>query len=63
VKEDWWVSLSEIGTALNKIDPGFDPRTYGYRTLSQVFKAYPKKFEIKYEDETGPSIVWVRMVQ
>ena len=62
VKEDWWVSLSEIGTALNKIDPGFDPRTYGYRTLSQIFKAYPKKFEIKYEDETGPSVVWVRMV-
>ncbi|MCI0497029.1 MAG: NYN domain-containing protein [Thermoplasmata archaeon] len=62
LKEDLWVDLSELGSALSKIDPGFDPRTYGHRTLSHLFKAYPKLFEMRYEEEVGHSKVWVRLL-
>ena len=32
--DDGWARLSEVGTALRRIDPGFDPRSYGSRQLA-----------------------------
>ena len=61
VQEDGWVNLGPLGAALRKIDPGFDPRTYGYKQLSKLIKAYPDLFEVKYKDETGQTTVYVRL--
>ena len=36
--DDGWTRLSEVGTALRRIDPGFDPRSFGHRQLSQLIK-------------------------
>lgn len=58
--DDGWTSLSEVGTALRRIDPGFDPRTYGYRQLSLLIKAYKSYFEMK--KHTDKNLVQVRMV-
>jgi len=36
------VYIAHIGTTLRKIDPSFDPRTYGYKTLTQLFASIDK---------------------
>jgi hypothetical protein len=45
--DDGWTRLSEVGTALRRIDPGFDPRTFGHRQLSQLIKGHGKEFEMR----------------
>ncbi len=45
--DDGWTRLSEIGTALRRIDPGFDPRTYGHRQVSQMIKNNSQEFEMR----------------
>ena len=40
VEEGGWASLSTIGFYLRQLDPGFDPRTYGHKQLSQLIKSY-----------------------
>lgn len=45
--DDGWTRLSEVGTALRRIDPGFDPRSYGHRQLSQLVKGYGQHFEMR----------------
>jgi uncharacterized LabA/DUF88 family protein len=31
--------IAKVGLTLRKIDPSFDPRTYGFRTLTQLFES------------------------
>jgi len=61
VQEDGWASLGQMGKALLQLDPGFDPRTFGYKQLSQLIKAHPNDFELKHLDENTPSNVFVRL--
>ncbi len=46
VQENGWATLSSLGSALRQLDPGFDPRTYGYSQLGKLLRAYPHLFEI-----------------
>lgn len=43
------VYVSTIGTSLRKIDPSFDPRTYGYKTLTKLLENSLKYEVIKKE--------------
>ena len=61
VQEDGWANLATMGFYLHQLDPGFDPRTYGYKQLSQLIKAYPELLELKYPDENGPTTVYVKI--
>lgn len=45
--EEGWAQLGAVGSYLNKLRSDFDPRLYGHRKLSDLFKAYPKWFEFK----------------
>jgi len=45
--DDGWTRLSEVGTALRRIDPGFDPRSYGHRQLSQLIKGHGSQVEMR----------------
>jgi uncharacterized LabA/DUF88 family protein len=36
--EEGGTYIAKIGLALRKIDPSFDPRTYGFKTLTQLFE-------------------------
>jgi len=60
-QEDGWANLATIGFYLRQLDPGFDPRTYGYKQLSQLIKTFPKLFDVKFQDETGQNVVYVRI--
>ena len=50
--EGGWAALASVGTYLTKLRPDFDPRLYGHKKLSGLFKKHPKLFEI--EERTPP---------
>ena len=60
-EEDGWADLSIMGGYLRQLDPGFDPRTFGYRQLSQLIKSYSQLFELRYQELEGRTDVFVRM--
>jgi uncharacterized LabA/DUF88 family protein len=41
--------IAKVGSSLRKIDPSFDPRTYGFKTLTQLFKSIKKYTNVKNE--------------
>lgn len=44
--DDGWASLASVGALLNKKQPDFDPRNYGFPKLSSLIKSLKKYFEI-----------------
>ncbi|KAH2909188.1 hypothetical protein KXW25_004275 [Aspergillus fumigatus] len=45
--DDGWARLSDVGSLLTTMFPDFDPRTYGYRKLSDLMTA-SSRFEISH---------------
>jgi len=39
--EDGWAYLGALGANITKLRPKFDPRTHGYKKLSDLIKGYP----------------------
>jgi uncharacterized protein (TIGR00288 family) len=62
VQDDGWAHLGALGSSLRKLDPGFDPRTYGHKLLSQLVQAYPNFFEIqKRKSKSGNADIYLRL--
>ena len=62
VHEDGWANLGEIGFYLRQLDPGFDPRTYGFKQLSQLIKSQQALFEVQSRgDEAGGAAIYIRL--
>ena len=55
VKDEEWVHLGELGGVLHKLDPAFDPRTYGHKQLQSLIKDYPDTFSLKRDDSKPPN--------
>lgn len=53
--EDCWAHLGALGANISKLRPEFDPRTHGYKKLSDLIKDYPHAFEIQARGATGGS--------
>jgi Fe-S-cluster formation regulator IscX/YfhJ len=53
VQENGWAALSTLGNALYQLDPGFDPRTYGYKQLSKMITNLKNRFEVKTSESGG----------
>ncbi len=60
IQEDGWANLATMGIYLHQLDPGFDPRTYGFKQLSQLIKSYTKLFELRFQDESGTTTMYVK---
>lgn len=58
--EDGSAYLAKIGFYLRQLDPGFDPRTYGYKQLSQLMKSFADVFEVKFLEETDTTKVFLK---
>lgn len=59
--DDDWASLSALGNHLNRTDPSFDSRNYGFGKLSELVKAQPF---VETKTVTGPAgrgQLWVRL--
>ncbi|MGB8953109.1 MAG: NYN domain-containing protein [Candidatus Aminicenantales bacterium] len=61
IQEDGWANLSTMGFYLHQLDPGFDPRTYGYKQLSQLVKTYGNLFEMRLQNEAGATSISVKL--
>ncbi|MEJ8866073.1 NYN domain-containing protein [Pseudomonas jessenii] len=60
--EDGWANLGALGTNISKLRPEFDPRTHGYKKLSELIKGYPDTFELQSRGPSGvgSSILYAR---
>ncbi len=47
--EEEEIHIAKIGASLRKIDPSFDPRSYGYRNLTELFRSLRKYTVIRNE--------------
>jgi len=61
VQEDGWARLDHMGNALYQLDPGFDPRTYGQRQLSKLVKSLKDQFEIRTQEISGATLLFVKI--
>ncbi len=55
------VSLSLIGQALRRLDPGFDPRSYGHASLSSLVSALKDQLETRREEKGNTVMVRFRV--
>ncbi|HOV12757.1 MAG TPA: NYN domain-containing protein [Spirochaetota bacterium] len=51
-QESEWKNLSSIAHNLKKLDPSFDPKSYGFSKLSKLILKYDKHFELKWDNKT-----------
>jgi uncharacterized protein (TIGR00288 family) len=56
-----WASLSAVGNHLNRTDPSFDPRNYGFGKLSDLVKAQPFVETKTVTGSGGRGQLWVRV--
>lgn len=47
--EEEEIHIAKIGASLRKIDPSFDPRSYGYRNLTELFRSLDKYVVVRNE--------------
>jgi hypothetical protein len=60
--EDAWAFLGAIGSHLRQLDPGFDARSYGFKQLSQLFRANDSHFELREEGtKEGATLIYIRL--
>lgn len=55
--EDGWAHLGALGANITKLRPEFDPRTHGYKKLSDLIKGYPHAFELQARGTSGGTAV------
>lgn len=58
--EEESASLSKIGQALRRLDPGFDPRSFGHASLSSLINALKDQLEITREEKGNTVMVRFR---
>lgn len=56
-----WASLSALGNHLNRTDPSFDARSYGFGKLSDLVKAQPFIESKTVTAPGGRGQLWVRL--
>jgi len=59
-KDDGLARLDELGQVLRRLDPSFDPRTYGEPRLVDLIRALPDTFSIERPKDAGPGELYVR---
>lgn len=61
-QDDGWAHLGTVGSFLRQLDPGFDPRTYGYKLLSQLVQAHSEFIEMqKRASKSGGEVIYIRL--
>jgi hypothetical protein len=61
VTNDGWVNLGVFGNTLRRLDPAFDPRSYGYERLSVMLNKYSNMIEQRRDEERFPPVVYVKL--
>jgi hypothetical protein len=53
VDDEGWAQVGTFGSYLNKLQPDFDPRLYGYRKLSELVRARTDLFQTEERRSAG----------
>ena len=59
--DDDWSALGSLGSHLNRTDPSFDSRTYGFAKLSDLVKGQPFLETKTVKTPSGQGQLWVRL--
>jgi uncharacterized protein (TIGR00288 family) len=59
--DDDWVSLGSLGNHLNRTDPSFDARSYGFAKLGDLVKGQPFIETKTVTGSSGRGQLWVRL--
>lgn len=59
--DDDWSPLGTLGSHLNRTDPSFDPRTFGFAKLSNLVKDQPFLETKTVQNSAGRGELWVRL--
>jgi uncharacterized protein (TIGR00288 family) len=59
--DDDWAPLGSLGNHLNRTDPSFDARSYGFAKLSDLVKAQPFVETKTVTGSSGRGQLWVRL--
>lgn len=51
--ENGWARLADFGSYLTKLQPGFEPRTFGFKKLSELIRAKPDIFKLDEKQVAG----------
>ena len=63
VQDDGWACLGPLGQYMQQLDPSFDSRTYGYKQLSHLIRAYPTVFRVRtVRRKQGTSVMYVKLL-
>ena len=60
-QDDEWAFLGTVGDQVRKLDPAFDPRSYGHRKLAQLVRSRPELFAMLESEKGGASHIFVQM--
>ncbi|MGB2814983.1 MAG: NYN domain-containing protein [Dehalococcoidales bacterium] len=60
-KEEEWVHLASMGSALRQLDSAFDSRTYKHPKLQSLIKDYPGTFALKLDRSKKPPVLYVAL--
>ena len=55
--DDGFVNVSAAGTYIKRVKPEFTPYAYGFSKLSELIKAFPKKYEVHKSKASGKGAV------
>lgn len=63
--DDGWAHLGPVGSYLTKVRPDFDTRLYGFKKLSDLFRAHPARYELRVvaTEGSGSKLIHVRLVK
>lgn len=62
-KDDGWAKLSNVGSYINKNNPSFDPRNYGYEKLGKLIRNlnYIRIEEREFNDDSNNVHIYIRI--
>src|SRR5436190_8602275 len=55
-----WAHLGSVGQYLSKVRPDFDPRLYGCKKLSDLFRAHPRLFAVEERGQGEAKALYVK---
>jgi len=55
-----WAGLGAVGQYISKVRPDFDPRLYGCKKLSDLFRAHPKLFAVEERGQGEAKALYVK---
>jgi hypothetical protein len=58
-----WANLAGVGHYVNKVRPDFDPRLYGCKKLSDLFRGHPRQFQVEERQVGAARALFVKALE